>query len=237
MNEEQEKQLYRLVELGCNRSVSTLVESHLGLVVFVAKKYKCRAFTFEEILSEGTIGLTTAIKKFNYRSGNKLSTYAIWWIKQSISNAIIWKSRTVRLPAHIVLKSRKYIKELAELEKNGKYEDKKNLKYYKAYKYTDIEESLNEEDEEELCRLDIVEAEKDNFIDDNFNNEMLSKLPFILDKLKPRYKDVIKKRYGIGCKQMTLEELGIQMNITRERVRQLQTAATKKLREEILKLI
>lgn len=241
LTEEEEKELYRLVSLGCNRAVSKLVEANLGLVLFVAKKYNVGANTnsmsFDELLSEGAIGLTTAVKRFNDSSGNKLSTYAVWWIRQAISHALIWKTRTVRLPTHIVLKSRNYIRQLEELEKDGACENKKDLAGYKAYRLTEDSTSLDEENEDELAKLDILESNESDFIEESFNAEMLKKLPDLILKLKPRYRDVLIKRYGIGCKAMTLEQLGAEMKITRERVRQLQTAATKKLREELLKLI
>ena len=225
-----------------------LIESNLRLVVSIAKENQYRGLDLEDLISEGNIGLIKAIDRFDPEQGNKLSTYACWWIRQQIQLAITEQSKTIRMPPHAMDKLRKIRKIASELTNAlGRLPTPQEIAEETTLETNKVEEilqwgsptvSLNEatSEGEETATLDkFLEDEKA----ENPLNELLKKsdaqwITKILGILTPRESEIIQRRYGIGREEkMTLEDIGEEFGVTRERIRQLESRAMKKLRRKL----
>ena len=244
LNKEEEFELSKKIEKGCLKSKKILTVTNLRLVVSIAKKYTGRGILFLDLIQEGNQGLMRAVEKFDYTKGFKFSTYATWWIRQAITRAIADQARTIRVPVHMVEtinKLRKSIRELMQM--NGKKPTEKEISehtgipYEKVYEIINIsqiplslETPIGDEDGNNL--VDFVEDQTmespDNIIGKNTLKEGLNT---ILADLTEREARVIKLRFGIDDgKARTLEEVGNLFDVTRERIRQIESKALKKLR-------
>lgn len=246
---DRERALTKIYKTGNKKQKETakeiLVNSNLRLVVYNAKKYShIGNLPFEDLIQEGIIGLITGIEKFDYKTGHKLSTYVTFWIRQAISRYISNNGRLIRLPVHIYEKLSRFNKARKKyIDENGIEPDNKTMAEIMDTDVNDIEKlieysrdtlSLNKTigDEEDTTLEDMV-ADKNNISPEEFSiNSMLKEdVDKILSTLKEREREVIRLRYGLDDNvPQTLESVGKKLNVTRERIRQIENVALKKLK-------
>lgn len=240
----------RAARAGSFESRQTMIERNLRLVVSIARHYTNRGVALPDLIEEGNLGLIHALEKFDPERGFRFTTYATWWIRQSIERAIMNQSRTIRLPAHVVKELNIVLRALRHLETHappgGRDPSLEDVAHLLGRPVADIERLLRHQ--EQMLSLDApVDRESgltiaDGIADDDarapelllHDSAIEASVARWLGELSPRQRLVIERRYGLnGCEVTTLEDLAAEVGVTRERVRQIQAEALEKLKQKL----
>ncbi|RMG77632.1 MAG: RNA polymerase sigma factor RpoD/SigA [Bacteroidetes bacterium] len=246
---DEEVELAKRIKQGDERALNKLVKANLRFVISVAKQYQGNGLTLEDLIAEGNIGLITAAKRFDETKGFKFISYAVWWIRQSIMQAIAEHSRVVRLPLNKVSAIQKVARKASELEQQHERmptaeelsellempEDlvKDLLKY--SQKQISVDAPMTQDDDEKNNLLNILPSESNYAPNSKLIHESLQQdIESVLSKMKTREAEIIRMSFGLnGYPPMTLDEISSHMELTRERIRQIREKALRILRRDI----
>jgi RNA polymerase primary sigma factor len=231
---DEEVELAKKIQKGDDRALNELVGANLRFVIKVAKRYQNQGVPIADLISEGNYGLITAAKKFDHTKGFRFISYAIWWIKQSIIQSLNDDSRTVRLPGNMINKLNKIKKEIDQFEKdNHRKPTNSEIPQVIVPSCTSLNAPINEDGDELMnviennlfARPDVIKDE-----DEVLKNKQLSKS---MKNLSPREIEIINCYFGITGEPMTLEMIGEEFGLTKERIRQIKESSIRKIRNNV----
>ncbi len=246
----EEVELAQRIKKGDHAALEKLTKANLRFVVSVAKQYQNQGLSLPDLINEGNLGLIRAAQKFDETRGFKFISYAVWWIRQSILQALAEQSRIVRLPLNQVGSLNKITKEMSRFEQENERRpsteelaerldmpvDKISDTIQVSGRHISVDAPFVEGEDNSL--LDVLNNEDSPMADANLNQESLSKeVDRALKQLYDRERDILKMFFGIGCQEMTLEEIGAKFDLTRERVRQIKEKALRRLKGQKSKLL
>ena len=242
---EEEVHFARRALKGCEASRKRMIVSNLRLVVKIARRYNNRGLALLDLIEEGNLGLIRAVEKFDPERGFRFSTYATWWIRQTIERAIMNQTRTIRLPIHVVKELNVYLRAARELSQKLDHEptaeeiaralDKPVEDVTKMLRLneriTSVDTPIGGENDKAL--LDILADQHEYSPEENLqDSDIKSNIVGWLEELNPKQREVLARRFGLlGYEPSTLEDVGAEIGLTRERVRQIQVEALRRLRE------
>ncbi|MBD3586062.1 RNA polymerase sigma factor RpoS [Salinimonas sp. HHU 13199] len=242
---EEEVHFARRALKGCEASRKRMIVSNLRLVVKIARRYNNRGLALLDLIEEGNLGLIRAVEKFDPERGFRFSTYATWWIRQTIERAIMNQTRTIRLPIHVVKELNVYLRAARELSQKLDHEptaeeiakalDKPVEDVTKMLRLneriTSVDTPIGGENDKAL--LDILADQHEYSPEENLqDSDIKSNIVSWLEELNPKQREVLARRFGLlGYEPSTLEDVGAEIGLTRERVRQIQVEALRRLRE------
>ena len=249
LSAEEEVHFARLARDGVDSARRRMIESNLRLVVKIARRYANRGLSFLDLIEEGNLGLIHAVEKFDPERGFRFSTYATWWIRQTIERALMSQTRTVRLPVHVVKELNLYLRAARELSQKLDHEPSaEEIAKLLDKPISTVEQMLGLT--EKITSIDTAfAADSDKSLLDTLsdpqtldpadmiqNDELSHSLEHWLEQLPERQREVLMRRFGLaGFEAATLETVGEQIGLTRERVRQIQVDALRRLREILVK--
>jgi len=240
----QRRELEQQVEAGL-LARDHLIKANTRLVVSIAKRYTSRGVPFLDLIQEGNLGLMKAVQKFEYQRGFRFSTYATWWIRQTITRAIADQARTIRVPVHMVDRIRQMYRLTHEMEQelgrpptNDELADKLDLPLNKvewmlrvSWLPLSLESPVNDEDEDSELGMFIEDQTTPTPTQSTYSKMLVEKIEEVLESLPPREARILRLRYGLeNGRTYTLEEVGQKFGLTRERIRQIETKAMRRLR-------
>lgn len=246
LTKEEEVFYGRLVKQGDAKARKRMIESNLRLVVKIARRYLRSGMAILDLIEEGNIGLMRAVEKYDPERGFRFSTYSAWWIQQTIERAVMSQTRTIRLPVHMVKRLNKCLRTSQTLSKNldheptveeiaeawGKTSEEVEQMLHLNERVISIDTPISDEVSKPL--LDTISNEQNDPLDNLNRAKLQQNLDKWLSRLNMKQRAVVERRYGLnGFDPMTLDETGIEIGLTRERVRQLQSEALKLLRTQI----
>ena len=246
----EEVELAQRIKKGDQVALEKLIKANLRVVVSVAKQYQNQGLSLPDLINEGNLGLIRAAQKFDETRGFKFISYAVWWIRQSILQALAEQSRIVRLPLNQVGSLNKITKEMARFEQeNERRPSTEELAERLDMSVDKISDAIQVSgrpisvdapfvEGEDNSLLDVLANDDSPMADADLNKESLSKeVDRALKQLYDREREILKMFFGIGCQEMTLEEIGAKFDLTRERVRQIKEKAIRRLKGQKSKLL